>query len=330
MSLDAVFSPAGPVAGVIAEMGWVLTIGAAAVFALVMALLVWALLRQRAPASSADPLANARGTAGVATRWVVGGGFVFPVVVLSALLAYTAWRTAALTSPREADELVITVKARLWWWEVRYREPTRGIDLVLANQIHLPVGRMVTLGLVSDEVIHSLWVPALAGKVDMVPGRVHQLRLRADQPGTFRGQCAEFCGEQHARMALHVVAQTPDEFERWLQQQQRPAEPPRGAEAERGLQVFGQQRCGACHTVRGLGPESSLGPEPESSLGPELTHIGSRSHLGAGTLPMSRAALVEWVGHTQRAKPGARMPSYGELLDAASLQALAAFLEQLK
>jgi cytochrome c oxidase subunit II len=312
--IESILRPAGPIARVIAEMAWVLVIGGAIVFCIVMAALVRALTRRRQALEGGEP-------ARAAWLWVAGGGFVFPVLVLSALLVYATLRTAGLTPAREPQELVITVTGRLWWWEVHYREPARGIDVVLANQINLPAGRAVTLGLVSDEVIHSFWVPALAGKVDMVPGRVHQLRVQADRPGVFRGQCAEFCGEQHARMALHVVAQAPEDFERWLALQAQPAEPPRDPTAQRGLQVFTELRCAACHTVRGLGASSSLGPD--------LTHVGSRLHLGAGTLTMGRGALMEWVRHPQRVKPGARMPSY-ERLDDDSMQALAAFLEQLR
>jgi cytochrome c oxidase subunit 2 len=150
---------------------------------------------------------------------------------------------------------------------------------------------------------------------------MQSLRVQADRAGVYRGQCAEFCGEQHARMALHVVAQSPDEFERWLQGQNRPAEPPRGPVAQRGAQVFAEQRCTACHTVRGVGPPASIGPD--------LTHVGSRLHLAAGTLPMGAASLREWIAHPQRSKPGARMPSY-ERLDDGDLHALAVFLAQLQ
>ncbi len=310
---DAVLQPAGPVAQTIAEMAWVLIFGSAVVFCVVMAALLWALRR------GADaPGHSRRADTG---WWVLGGGIVFPVLVLSALLVYAVWRTNGLTPPREAQEPVISVTAHLWWWEVRYRDPSRGLDVVLANEIHLPIGRPVTLGLTSHDVIHSFWVPALAGKVDMLPGRMHHLRVQADRPGVYRGQCAEFCGEQHARMALHVVAQAPDEFERWLLAQSRPAEAPRDALAQRGAQVFSEQRCSVCHSVRGLGPAASIGPD--------LTHIGSRLHLAAGTLPMSRASLRDWLAHPQRFKPGVRMPSY-DRLDDASLAALAAFLEQLQ
>jgi len=312
-SADSVLQPAGPIAQTVAEVSWVLIVGASLVFCIVMLLLLWA-LRHR------GVVPQERGSTG--TRWWIGGGgVVFPVVVLSALLVYATGRTSGLTPPRESGEPVISVTAHLWWWEVRYRDTARGLDVVLANEIHLPVGRAVTLGLTSADVIHSFWVPALAGKIDMLPGRMHQLRLQADRAGVFRGQCAEFCGEQHARMALHVVAHEPADFERWLQAQGRPAQPPRDELAQRGAQVFAEQRCSACHSVRGLGPEASIGPD--------LTHIGSRLHLAAGTLPMGDASLRDWLAHPQRSKPGVRMPSY-ERLDDASLAALAAFLAQLQ
>ena len=310
---DAVFQPAGPVAATIAEVGWVLIVGATLVFCLVMLALVWALMA-RGKARETDD-----GTA--LRRWVLGAGLVFPTVVLSALLVYAGWRTDALSPPREAEEPVVTVIAHLWWWEVRYRDAARGVDVVLANEVHLPVGRAVTLGLTSRDVIHSFWVPALAGKVDMLPGRTHQLRLQADRPGVFRGQCAEFCGEQHARMALHVVAHEPADFERWLQQQAQPAQPPQAAQAQRGARIFAEQRCGACHSVRGLGPDATLGPD--------LTHVGSRGHLAAGTLPMGVDTLRDWLADPQRHKPGVRMPSYGQL-DGDALTDLAAFLAQLR
>ena len=313
--MSALLAPAGPVAQTIADMAWVLIVGGFVVFFGVMATLVWALLRRRhAAASSHDDR-------GASVWWIVGGGLVLPLCVLTALLVYTVWRTNELTPARGPQEQMISVVAHLWWWEVRYRDPVAGIDVALANEIHVPVGRTVTIGLSSADVIHSFWVPKLAGKGDMLPGRIHQLRLKADQPGTYRGQCAEFCGEQHARMALHVVAHAPDDFERWLQAQNRPAEPPRGPLAQRGAQVFGEQRCTACHTVRGLGPVASIGPD--------LTHVGNRLHLAAGTLPMSAASLREWIAHPQRSKPGARMPSY-ERLDDDALSSLAAFLAQLQ
>jgi cytochrome c oxidase subunit 2 len=302
-----VLQPASVAAGLIAEVGWVLIAGALIVFAGVMALLVLALRSGPAPVNHG--------------RWVVGGGIVFPVLLLSALLGYSTLRSAQLFAAPPAPALMIAVEARMWWWHVRYRDPATGAEIALANEIRVPVGRPVVLGLTSEDVIHSLWVPALAGKVDMVPGRVHQLRLQVQREGVYRGQCAEHCGTQHARMALHVVALAPEQFDRWLAAQARPAAAPADALALRGREVFLAQRCDACHRVRGIAEGAQLGPD--------LTHVASRLQLGAGTLPNSPEQLAAWVAQVQRLKPGARMPSY-ERLDPASLQALAAFLGQLQ
>ncbi len=315
MLQNSVLSPAGPIALRSSEISWVLIYGASVVFCIVLVILLWALLRRR-PADAA-PMSKLK-----ARCWIWGGGVVFPLVVLSSLLAYDIARTAPLTPHQNGDAMVITVKAHLWWWEVRYRHPRDGSEVVLANQIRLPVGRKLTAGLVSNDVIHSLWVPALGGKVDMVPGRVNQMTLLADRAGSFRGQCAEYCGDQHARMGLEVIAMEADAFDRWLDEQAEPAAEPIEAEARRGLQVFTEQGCHNCHAVRGLF-DSSLG------VGPDLTHLASRQRIGAGALPLSDAALAQWISDVQRVKPGARMPSY-EHLDPAALQALVTFLMQLK
>ena len=192
---------------------------------------------------------------------------------------------------------------------------------MLANEIHIPINQPVVIGLSSTDVIHSFWIPQLGGKMDMVPGRTHQLVLQATAPGVYRGQCAEYCGAQHARMAMHVVAQTPADFAAWLAAQAQPALPPLSAIAERGREAFVAQRCTACHTVRGI---SEQGP-----LGPDLTHVGSRLHLGAGTVRNDLPAMQQWIAHVQEVKPGARMPSFGAR-DAAALAAISAWLEGLK
>jgi cytochrome c oxidase subunit 2 len=324
-----VLDPAGPVAAAIAGTAWLLIAGAAVIFIGVMALLAAALWRRRRRDAAQDepprrPAGAAPDDRRLVRRWIIGGGLVFPGVVLAALLAHTAARTVALGDALPHAEPVISVTAHSWWWQVRYRTPGGG-DVLLANEVHVPAGRPVTLGLASADVIHSFWVPQLAGKIDMVPGRVHRLRLQADRPGVWRGQCAEFCGAQHARMALLVVAHEPAEYERWLAAQARPAAAPADAQGQRGRAVFEAQRCGACHTVRGAAAGlASL------ELGPDLTHVGSRRLLAAGTWPLDRDTLAAWIADPQQWKPGARMPSYGDRLDDESLRALAAYLAQLE
>ena len=311
----SVLAPAGPSAALSAEVSWVLIAGAALIFVATMALLVVAIGRRRAAGTSASTRDRSR-------LWIVGGGLVVPIAVLGALFVYQLVRAPNVAvADRRSGELVVSVTGRMWWWEVRYRDPGGGPDIAAANEIHLPAGRPALIGLNSGDVIHSFWVPSLAGKVDTVPGRVQQLRLEASAPGIYRGPCAEFCGDQHARMTLHVVVDPPDVFERWLRAQAAAAVAPRSAEAERGRAVFEAQRCAGCHAVRGLFDGGTGGPD--------LTHVGSRAFLGAGTVPADAAGFARWVADVQHLKPGARMPSYDQL-DAGSLQPLAVFLEQLQ
>ncbi|WP_313176645.1 cytochrome c oxidase subunit II [Massilia sp.] len=313
---QSVLHPAGPDASIIADFAWVLFIGGAVIFAGVMALMVIAARRRPEPV-------NPR-------RWIVGAGFAFPVVVLSILLVWSTWRSAELTPQTSKGAFTVGVTAKMWWWEVRYHDPASGREITSANEIRIPVGRPVYLGLTSSDVIHSLWIPALNGKMDTVPGRVTGLTIQADKPGVYRAQCAEYCGEQHARMALHVVAMAPDAFDRWLANEARPAATTAGAPdeqlLERGRAAFLAQRCQACHTVRGVGGESGNG---NVRLGPDLTHVGSRLHIAAGTLRNHRGALAGWVADPQSIKPGARMPAAADL-DGETLHALAAYLEHLK
>lgn len=304
---QSVLHPAGPDAGVMAEFAWVLFIGGAIIFAAVMLLLALSLR------GKAHPVA--------ARWWIAGAGIAFPVVVLTILLAWSTWRSAGLTAQTSRHDIQISVNARMWWWEVRYRDPAGGPDIAAANEIHIPAGQTVYVGLSSADVIHSLWVPALNGKIDAIPGRMTGLTLHADKPGVYRGQCAEFCGEQHARMALHVVAHAPADYARWLARQAAPAAVPGTALLARGRQAFLDQRCGACHAVRGVADGASLGPD--------LTHVGSRLFIAAGTLRNHRGTLAGWIADPQGIKPGARMPAAADL-DGATLQALATYLESLK
>jgi cytochrome c oxidase subunit 2 len=301
--------PHADAAARIATLSWVLFLGGAAIFALVMGLLAWALF---APAARR----RAMGSRG----FVAWGGIAFPVVTLLVLLAWSLGISRALVLPREAAPLRIEVIARQYWWEVRY--PDAGEGAVTANEIHLPVGREVELLLSSADVIHSLWVPNLHGKMDMIPGRVNRQRFTPTRAGVLRGQCAEFCGLQHSFMAFWAVVEEPAEFEAWLARQREPIAPPSDPESARGMQVFGEAGCGACHAVRGTAWQGRLGPD--------LSRIGSRLSLAAGMMEVHRGTLAGWIAGAQDIKPGNSMPAYGRVLSGEDLLAVSAWLESLK
>jgi len=305
--LQSVLHPAGWDAAIIRHFTWVLFGAGTLIFVAVMLLLAMSLRRRSSPAR--------------ALLWIGGGGIAFPVVVLTALLTWSTWRSADLAPQSSRGALAISVTAKMWWWEVRYHDPTTGREIVTANEIHIPVGKTVYLGLNSADVIHSFWVPALSGKRDTIPGRVTGLTLRADKPGVYRGQCAEYCGAQHAHMALHVVASSQQEFDAWLARQAAPAAPPNSPVLEQGRAAYLAQRCQFCHTIRGVSEGGRLGPD--------LTHVGSRMHIGAGTLRTHRGTLGGWIADPQAIKPGVFMPGAQDI-DGPALRALAAYLEHLK
>lgn len=307
---QSVLTPQGPGAHSIAALGWIMFGGAALIFLLVMVLSVFAML---APPSRRRWLGR--------TGMIVGGGIVFPIVTLSALLVYGLRLTEGITASAAAP-LRIEIVGEQWWWRVRYLDGQGEAPIATtANEIHIPVGRPIEFSLRTADVIHSFWVPNLAGKIDMVPGHVNRLRLQATQPGTFRGQCAEYCGGAHALMAFFVIAQTQEEFDTWLAAQRRPAAEPSFTFLQRGKDLFLSRGCGVCHTVRGT--------PANGQLGPDLTHVGSRRTLAAGTLPNNVGTLAGWTAASQHLKPGNRMPSF-DLLEGEQLRAIAAYLESLK
>jgi len=263
-------------------------------------------------------------------RWMVFGGVVFPAVVLGVVLVLVLRTLGAVVVPAEAGslvegaprpgELVIEVTGRQYWWEVRYLDAVPGNVFETANEIRLPVGRTALVRLRGDDVIHSLWVPGLQGKMDLVPGRTNVLRLAADRPGVWRGQCAEFCGVQHAKMALVVVAEPAERWTAWLAAQRAPARAPVGAAALADRDRFLTSGCALCHTVRG----TSAG----GGAGPDLTHVASRLTLAAGTLPNNLGNLHGWIADPQGHKPGSKMPALP--LTSADLHGIARYLATLR
>jgi cytochrome c oxidase subunit 2 len=305
--MQSALAPAGPAAEAIASLTTVLAAGAAAILVLVMVLLAGSAL--------GGPRRAATGL------WVIGGGIVLPVVTLSALLVHGGGLALALHGPAPAGALTIEIEGRQWWWHVRYPGGDGRPEAVTANEVHVPVGRAVELRLTTADVIHSFWVPSLAGKVDMVPGRRNRLTLRADRAGTYRGQCAEFCGVQHAGMALLLVALPASEFAAWRARQAEPAPPPATPELAAGHEAFLAQGCAGCHAIRGTAAQGRLGPD--------LTHVGGRRTLAGAGIVNHRDAMLAWLAAGDRLKPGNRMPSYAQV-DHDVLAAIAAYLTSLE
>lgn len=299
--IQSALDPHGPEAAGIADITWLMIGGGTAIFVLVLALAALALRGPR------RWLAN--------ERFIIGGGVAFPLAILSALLAYTLVVSPRLAASRPAD-VVVEVVGRQWWWRVDYLDAAGQPDFTTANEIRIPVGHVIEVRLETVDVLHSFWVPALAGKLDLVPGRDNRLRIAADRPGKFRGQCAEYCGGPHGLMAFFVIAESPERFEAWRAAQRRPQT---GVADTRGKALF-LSHCASCHTVRGT-PAAGL-------LGPDLTHFASRVSLGAGILPNDAGTVRRWIAGNQHLKPGNLMPEF-PMFSAEELEALADYLAGL-
>jgi cytochrome c oxidase subunit II len=307
---QSALNPKGPEAYQIALLTWLLFALGAVVLALVIAATALAL-------RGSDRTRRILSSGGT----VVAAGLVFPIVTLSALLGLGVWLTRAAVAPTEdANAVHIDVVGEQWWWRIAFRRRDGSI-VPGANELRIPTGRTIVLTLRSADVIHSFWVPNLAGKMDMIPGRTTQLRLRADERGVFRGQCAEYCGGPHALMALGVVAMPPAEFDTWLDSQARNARAPESLPAHRGASLFLAAGCGACHAVRGTAAEGSVGPD--------LTHLGSRRSVGIDTMAMSEASVARFIRDGQHVKPGNLMPPF-QIFSDGDLQAIASYLVSLR
>ena len=300
----------GPASTPTMYMGWVFVALLVAIFGSIALLLVWAVFRKR---PAADPRSIGREEQGM--PWIyIGTGI--STCILFALAIYTLITLNAIANPTHAPALTLTVTGYDWWWKVEYEDddPTR--SFVTANEIHIPVGQPVFVKLKSADVIHAFWVPMLAGKTQMIPGLSNQQWLQADAEGVYRGQCTQYCGDQHAHMGLEVVAQNEDEFRTWQDGQRRAAE--MSADVNVGKQLF-LDRCAGCHAIRGT--------EAVGAHGPDLTHLKSRRLIAAGLLTNTPDHLEQWITHAQELKPGARMPSM--VLTATEIAALSAFLSTL-
>jgi cytochrome c oxidase subunit 2 len=298
--------PAGPAGGVVATLSWVLFGMALAVMLIVFAVLAVALF------------GGERWRARIARERIIWiGGLAFPVVVLTGILIYGLTATHQLSRPPQPGEMRVRVTGEMWWWRVAYLDAAGRPLMLDANEVHIPVGQPVTFELEAADVIHSFWVPQLGGKLDMIPGRRNILRLQADRPGVFAGQCAEYCGGPHALMGFVVVAHPAESFARWRAERLRAATPPADPLAARGEVLFGQAGCGACHRIAGT-PANGL-------AGPDLTYVGARRSIGAGILANNQGTLAGWVSDSQAIKPGNRMPPF-KMLSGEDLRAVAAYL----
>jgi cytochrome c oxidase subunit 2 len=249
---------------------------------------------------------------------VVGLGMVFPMVVLTALLLYGFVLLRLEAAPEfDGEPLQIEVVGEQWWWRVIYHHPD-GSTTESANELRFPVGQPVELVLTTADVIHSFWLPAYGGKVDMIPGRTNYLRFLPTHPGVTRGQCAEYCGGAHALMAFYAMAMSAEEFEQWRQRERADAVVP--AE-DSGAQQFLANGCGGCHRVRGT--------PAQGAIGPDLTHVGSRLSVGAGILSADHQGFRAWLARHQQLKPENRMSPY-DILSDAELDGIAAYLVRLE
>jgi cytochrome c oxidase subunit II len=316
--------PAGPQAGRIASLLLLFCAISTAVYLLVLAALALAARagtrrRRRDEPADVSPASERR------LAHAVAGAAIATTAVLLLYVAASARTGRALASlpaalDPSATPLTIKVTGHQWWWEIEYADTAPSRRLITANELHIPVGRPVKIEGNAADVIHSFWVPNLHGKRDLIPGRPIEGWLQADTAGIWDGECAEFCGHQHAKMRFVLVAEPPESFEAWYERQLQPASEPSDSSARRGRQVFLSSSCPMCHAVNGT--------PAGSRVGPDLTHLASRPRIAAGTMPNTRGHLAAWIVDPQRIKPGVRMPA--NAFSSGDLQALLDYLETLR
>lgn len=307
--------PASPHAERVADFFWYMLIVAAVIYVIVVAVLLIASLRRRE--GLRGPAMEARLERRAALSVAIALGATVVVLLVTLGLDFGVGRAIASsgTSP-----LTIEIIGNQWWWKVNYEDSIPQRRVTTANEIYIPAGRRVKLVMKSNDVIHSFWVPSLMGKRDLVPGYRTETWIQADRPGVYRGQCAEFCGHQHAKMAITVVAVSEAEFAAWVTAQRQPAATPTDSLALAGQQSFVSGSCAICHNITGT--------LASGQVAPDLTHLASRRTIAAGTLPNTRGHLAGWIVDPQGIKPGVRMPS--NELTPHELHALLAYLETLR
>lgn len=312
--------PAGPQAAALFDLWNVMFVTCALVFVLIIVALTLALWRAPRATERTVPDLASHPVREAALRRSVGYAVAASSVLLFVLLFASFIADRAIATLPLDDAVHIDLVGHQFWWEARYDPNDPTLAFSTANELHVPVGRPVLMRLRADDVIHSFWVPSLAGKKDLIPGRESTIAFRADLPGIYRGQCAEFCGYQHAHMALAVVADAPADYERWLARQRQPAREPSSAEEQRGRDLVEHASCAMCHTIAGTAAKGRRAPD--------LTHVGSRASLAAGTLQNTAASRAHWIADPQQYKPGVDMPPFAAA--PADLVAISAYLGSLQ
>jgi cytochrome c oxidase subunit 2 len=316
---QSALSPAGPQAGRIEWLYWIIFWIAFVVYVLVVVAFTRAVSRNRVQDEPPAPvLENPPGERGAAIA--VNSALAITTTTLFVILVMSIVTGKKVEGIASKNPVTIQVTGHQWWWEVTYPNSQADQTVITANEIHVPVGKPIVVLTSSADVIHSFWAPNINGKRDLLPGYQNAFWMQVDQPGIYGGQCAEFCGHQHAHMGFSIVAQNSEEFSKWLEQQRKPAEPPRDPQAARGLEVFSSHACVMCHTIRGT--------TAASRVGPDLTHLASRHMIAAETLPNTPGALAGWILDPQTVKPGNHMAP--NPMDPDDLNALLAFLQDLK
>jgi cytochrome c oxidase subunit II len=314
-------NPAGPNAQNLSRLWWLMFIVCSIVYVLVIIAMFLSLRGRTKEAAERGPVLHLDTDSERRRQITVIVATAITVVILFVFLlaSYSSGRALNLNDPTK-NGLSIELTGHQWWWEARYDDVDASNIFTTANEIHIPVGVPVQFTLRSTDVNHSFWVPNLAGKKDLIPGKVTTMWLQADKPGVYRGQCAEYCGLQHAKMALWIVADPPEQFHAWRQNATQQAVQPASDLQKRGQQVFFSSTCVMCHAINGT--------PAGSNIGPNLTHVGSRNMIAAATLSNTRDHMTQWIKDSQTFKPGNKMPQNN--LSDADLQALAEYLGSLK
>lgn len=322
---QSTFQGSGPASARISHLSWFMTILFLAITLIMWALIGWAFYRRRGTLAEHEPVDSGGGH-----LWIAIGGLAVPLIVLSVLFVLglnllTDFPIHGMHGGMAHAQTMMKPEIRIvghqWWWEVQYLNDDVSKEFTTANEIHLPAHRPVNIEVVTRDVMHSFWIPALHGKVDLIPGHPNYIRIEASEAGSYTGQCAEFCGAQHAHMRLQAIAQEPEDYEAWLEAQRKPAAEPQAQDAIAGEQIFVTGPCSMCHTVRGT--------IAGGRVAPDLTHIGSRQFIAANSFPNNDAYLEAWITHAQSLKPGTQMPDLTQF-SGEQLHDLVAYLDQLK